>query len=387
MNVYGYKELQVNRSQPTFSLSQNNGTVSISNKTGLSDYAYFQADSNPGTSGANSCSKDNTSSSNWTTDSDGSIASIADNKWICFRAKKTSTGVYGYAKLQVDLSEPSFTLTQDGDTVKITSKTGLSDYAYFETSNTSDPGTTGATSCSKDNTAASNWTTDADGSITVANTGRWICFRAKKTSTGVYGYAKLQVDLSQPIFSLSQNNGTVSISNKTGLSDYAYFQADSNPGTSGANSCSKDNTSSSNWTTDSDGSIASIADNKWICFRAKKTSTGVNGYSKLEVDLSQPSFSLSQNNTIVAIADKTGLSDYAYFETSNTSDPGTTGATSCSKDNTAAANWTTDADGSITVANNGRWICFRAKKTSTGVYGYAKLQVDLSQSQFHPNPR
>ena len=270
----------------------------MSTTTGLSGIGYFEASSEPPATGSTSCSDDKTTG--WTADSDGSISDVEDNKWICFRAKN-SLGVYGYAKLEVDLSKPNFSLTQTNDTVAMSTTTGLSDIGYFEAS--SEPPATGSTSCSDDKTTG--WTADSDGSISDVEANKWICFRAKN-SLNVYGYAKLQVDLTKPSFSLSQEGDTVAMSTTTGLSGIGYFEATSEPPATGSTSCSDDKTTG--WTADVDGSISDVEDNKWICFRAKNA-RNIYGYAKLQVDLTKPSFSLSQEGDTVAIVDTTtGLS-------------------------------------------------------------------------------
>ena len=366
LGVYGYAKLQVDLTKPSFTLTQDNDTVAMSTTTNLSGIGYFEASSEPPTTGATSCSDDKTTG--WTADSDGSIADVEDNKWICFRAKNTR-GVYGYAQLEVDLTPPSFSLSQDNDTVAMSTTTNLSSIGYFQAN--SEPPSTGATSCSDDKTTG--WTADADGSIDDVEDNKWICFRAKN-NLGVYGYAQLEVDLTPPSFSLSQDNTTVAMSTTTNLSGIGYFQANSEPPSTGATSCSDDKTTG--WTADSDGAISGIADNKWICFRAKNN-LGVYGYAKLEVDLTPPSFSLSQDNDTVAMSTTSNLTGIGYFEAS--SEPPTTGATSCSDDKTSG--WTADADGSIDDIENDQWVCFRAKN-NLGVYGYAKLEVDLTKPSF-----
>ena len=227
-----FAQFQIDLTRPSFSLSQDRTTVAMSATSGLSGIGYFEASSEPPTTGASSCSDDKTSG--WTADADGSITGVADNKWICFRAKNT-IGVYGYAKLQVDLSKPSFTLSQDNTTVAMSTISNLTDIGYFQAD--SEPPTTGDSSCSDEKTTG--WTADGDGSITGFADKKWVCFRAKN-ALNVYGYAKLQVDLSRPSFTLSQDNTTVAISAKSGLSDFAYFQANSDPPTTGATSCSDD---------------------------------------------------------------------------------------------------------------------------------------------------
>ena len=366
LSIYGYARLQVNLTKPSFTLSQNNTTVAMSTTANLADIGYFQANSQPPTTGAASCSDSKTTG--WTPDSDGSITNVPDNKWICFRAKN-NLGVYGYAKLEVDLTRPSFTLSQDDDTVAMSTTTNLSDIGYFQSN--LEPPTTGPTSCSDDKTTG--WSSDADGSISGIADNKWICFRAKN-SLNVYGYAKLKVDLTRPSFTLSQDNDTVAMSTTANLSDIGYFEASSEPPTTGATSCSDDKTTG--WSSDADGSIADVEDNKWICFRAKND-LGIYGYAKLEVDLTKPSFTLSQDNDTVAMSTTTNLSSIGYFQANL--EPPTIGSTSCSDHKTTG--WSSDADGSISGIAHNKWICFRAKN-NLGVYGYAKIGVDLSKPSF-----
>ena len=109
---------------------------------------------------------------------------LDDGKWVCFRTQNHSQ-LHSYIKLQIDLTEPSFTLIQVVAKVGISSLTGLSDYGYFQAD--SDPGTTDTSSCSKNNTI-STWTASTTGTTkTDIVHGKWICFRAKNTK-GVYGY-------------------------------------------------------------------------------------------------------------------------------------------------------------------------------------------------------
>ena len=95
---------------PTFTLTQDNKTVSITDTTGLSGFSYFTATSNP------NCTSGKTTG--WTTDADGSISdadtgvTISDGTWVCFKAKNV-TNDYGYAELEVDLTKPVITVSQD----------------------------------------------------------------------------------------------------------------------------------------------------------------------------------------------------------------------------------------------------------------------------------
>ena len=352
LGVYGYAELQIDRTKPSFTLNQDNTTISMSTTTGLSDIGYFEASSEPPATGATSCSDDKTSG--WTADADGSISGVANNKWICFRGKN-DLGVYGYAKRQVNRSKPSFTLSQDDQTVSMSTTTGLSGIGYFEAS--SEPPSTGATSCSDDKTTG--WTADSDGSIDSIADNKWICFRGKN-DLGVYGYAKLQVDLTKPSLTLAQASQTVTASG-TGLSDFQYLTSATNP------DCDADDTYGNT------GKVASsITYTHWVCFKAKN-SLGVYGFAELQVNSSTPNKTITQSDTKLTLtqnndsvtASGTGLSGWAYLTSS--SDP------DCDGD--ASYTGSTQTASSI---SDGHWVCFKAKDSSNA-WSYAELQVDLTQ--------
>ena len=93
---------------PVFTLTQNDTTVYITTTTGLSDFQYFEATSDP------DCSPSKTTG--WSTDADGSVAGLDDDDWICFKAKNSSN-TYGYAELEVDLTKPDINVVQDWDSV------------------------------------------------------------------------------------------------------------------------------------------------------------------------------------------------------------------------------------------------------------------------------
>ena len=330
--VWGYAKKQIDLTTPTITLTQNNNTITASG-TGLTDFAYFV------TTNSTSPTCDSTKTTGWT---DGSTTSaMTDDHWACFKAKN-SNQVWGYAKKQIDLTTPTITLTQNNNTITA-SGTGLTDFAYFVTTNSTSP------TC--DSTKTTGWT---DGSTTSAMTDDyWACFKAKN-SNQVWGYAKKQIDLTTPTITLTQNNNTITASG-TGLSGQAYFTSSSNP------TC--DSTKTTGWT---DGSTTSaMTDDYWACFKAKN-SNQVWGYAKKQIDLTAPTITLTQNNNTIT-ASGTGLTDFAYFVTTNSTSP------TC--DSTKTTGWT---DGSTTPAmTDDYWACFKAKN-SNQVWGYAKKQIDLT---------
>ena len=71
-----------------------------------------------------------TKTTGWTAgDSAVNDLTMMDNQWVCFKAKN-SKGVYGYAKLQTDLTRPVVTLTQNNSTITA-SGDDLTDFKYY----------------------------------------------------------------------------------------------------------------------------------------------------------------------------------------------------------------------------------------------------------------
>ena len=244
------------------------------------------------------------------------------------------------------LIRPTITLTQDNDTVSA-STDGLSGHQYF--TDTSDP------DCSDD---YQQWSSaDIGASKSGLTDDIWICFRAQN-SEGVYGFAELQVDLTLPPLTLTQNNDSV-MSAGTNLTGYEYFHGSADP------NCDADDTYTGT------GSTASnIPDTDWVCFKAKNK-LGVYGYAKLQVDLTQPSISLTQKNDSV-IATPSSLTGHKYFSDSDDPD--------CDADDTY-----TESGNTANNIANGHWVCFKARN-NLNVYGYAKLQVDLTQPKIKLTP-
>ena len=183
----GYGKILVNLSTPALTLTQDNTSVSASG-SGLSGFEYFDSGStDPDCDGDDSFDSTGTTASN-----------LDDNDWVCFKAKN-SLGVYGYAKLQVDLTAPTITLTQNGSTVSAPT-TNLSDHKYF----------TASTDPTCDSTAS--WSTATSGtSVSSVADAHWVCFRAKNNH-GVYGYAELQVSLTAPIITIVQDQNSLDAS-------------------------------------------------------------------------------------------------------------------------------------------------------------------------------
>ena len=165
------------------------------------------------TTTAPSCNASNSSLFGASSASANSVTvNSADNdKWLCFRAKN-SANTYGYVKQQIDFDAPTLTLTQVGTTVNATGSS-LFDYRYFV--GDADP------DCSATNGTAT-WENGSSASGLQDN--QWVCFKALKSS-GISGYAELEVDLTAPTLTLNQSGTSISVSG-TNLSGAAYFKID-----------------------------------------------------------------------------------------------------------------------------------------------------------------
>ena len=340
---HGYGSIQVNLSAPTLTLTQNNTTVTATG-TGLTGFAYFKSSSDP------TCDATNTTAT-WTTGT--SATSLDDNDWVCFKAKN-SLGVYGYGKIEVDLTAPVITISQDQDSVDATatvsgSTINSSTWAHSTPSST-DPTCSSATY----NTAGSSENTH---SITSADNDDYICFQVK-SALGVPGYKKYQVDYNPPTVSITQNGSTL-----TATSSASDLPTTPDWKSSGPHNSNP--TCSSTTFSGSGSTLSGAANGKHYCFRVTDKA-GNNGYGSILVNLSAPTITLTQNNTTVT-ATGTSLTGFAYFD-NGTTDP------TCDATNTTAT-WTTGT--SATALDDNDWVCFRAKN-SLGVYGYGKIEVDLT---------
>ena len=326
---------------PALTLTQDNTTVTVTSADGstLTDYKYFTQASKPTNCGL-------AKTSGWT--SGTSVTNLSHNTWVCFAAKD-NTNIYGFGLLQVDLTKPTITLTQDYKTVTATG-TNLSDYKYFV--QTTNP------TC--DATKTTGWTSGT--SKTNLGHGNWICFTAKN-NLGVYGFAEVMVNLTQPTITLTQDGQTVSATGNS-LSDYKYFTSTTNP------TC--DISKTTGWT--SGTSKGSLADDAWICFTAKNN-LGVYGFAELEVDLTAPVVSTTQNQTK---AQATATTTNGTIKTGSwTHYKSATNPNNCSSITYTIPEHRNNKSMTITSADNNKYYCFRVKN-SRGIYGYGGGQIDYN---------
>ena len=339
----GYGEILVNLSAPTLTLTQDNTTVTATG-TDLTGFAYFDNGTTDPT-----CDATNTTAT-WTTGT--SATALDDNDWVCFKAKN-SLGVYGYGKIEVDLTAPVITISQDQDSVDaaatVSGSTINSSTWAHSTPSSTDPTCSSATY----NTAGSS---ENSHSITSADNDEYICFQVK-SSLGVPGYKKYQVDYNPPTVSVSQNGSTLTATSSA--SDLPTTPDWQQAGPHDASDCDSSTTGFSSGST-----VTSASGGKYYCFRVTDKA-GNHGYGEILVNLSAPTLTLTQDNTTVT-ATGTGLTGFAYFKSS--SDP------TCDSSNTSS---TYTSGTSATSMTDDQWVCFKAKN-SLGVYGYAELEVDLT---------
>ena len=341
---HGYGSILVNLSAPTLTLTQNNTTVTATG-TGLTGFAYFDNGTTDPT-----CDATNTTAT-WTTGT--SATALDDNDWVCFKAKN-SLGVYGYGKIEVDLTAPVITISQDQDSVDATATVSGSTINSSTWAHSTPSSTDPTCSSASYNTAGSS---ENSHSITSADNDEYVCFTVK-SALGVPGYKKYQVDYNAPSVSITQNGSTLTAtSSATDLPTTPDWKS------SGPHNSSP--TCSSTTFSGSGSTLSGAANGKHYCFRVTDKA-GNHGYGSIQVNLSAPTLTLTQNNTTVT-ATGTGLSGFAYFD-NGTTDP------TCDATNTTAT-WTTGT--SATALDDNDWVCFKAKN-SLGVYGYGKIEVDLT---------
>ena len=340
---YGYGKILVDLTPPTISLTQNNTTVSATGSS-LTNYAYFKSSTNP------NCSS--TKTTGWSSGS--SATSMTHNQWVCFRAKN-NRGVYGYAEVKVNLTAPVITITQDQDSVDATATMAgtptIKSSTWAHTSFRSSSSLTCSSTSYQTSGSSENTIT-----ITSTNNNKYVCFRVKN-NLGVPGYKRHQIDYNAPVVTVTQNNTTLTAATTATdlVSSGAWHHSD--PQTTNPN-CA-------NLTTWTSGSTKTNgADTKYYCFRALDKH-GNYGYGKIRVNLTPPPITLTQDNTTVS-ATGSSLTNYAFFDN---------GQTNPTCDATKTTGWTTGT--SATGLDDNDWVCFKAKN-SLGVYGFAKLQVDLT---------
>ena len=327
-------------------LTQDNDSVTASG-SGLSGWAYLTSSSNP------DCDGDATYGSTGST-----ASSISDGHWVCFKAKDSSN-VWSYAELQVDLTQPSLTLSQANDKIKATG-TNLSGYEYFSQSGNPD--------CDKDDTFTGSGQTT--GTITH---NYWVCFKAKN-GLGVYGYAELRINRTKPSFTLIQEGAKVKIADKTNLRSFAYFVSNSDP-----SDCSDSKTTG--WVSSSTGiTQTNMTNGRYVCFKAAN-GLGVFGYAKLQVELAEPELQItlstpippelktpvleiSQNGNSVSLSGQDLINVYHFISETEPV---------CDETNTTAL-WQEGL--AIQDLSDGTWVCFKAQSLS-GLWTYVKHRVNL----------
>ena len=341
----GYGGLTVDLTAPALTLTQTGSSVSATGNN-LTGYGYFKS-----ASPHNSPTCD----SSGTYTSGTSATNLVDTQWVCFRAKN-SVGVYGYAKLQVDLSTPTITITQDQDSLDASASapTGTtlvtSTWAHSSAVRDSSP------TCSSEiyDTTGSDQNTFA---ITSTDNDQYLCFKIQN-NLGVWGYAQAQIDYNAPVVTVTQDNTTLTAASvATDLPVTPVWKRSA--GLDTTTTCD----SSVTYNTSSH-TVTSATDNKRYCFRVTDKAGNI-GYGGLTVNLTAPALTLTQTGSSVS-ATGNNLTGYGYFKSASPHNSPTCDSSGTYTSGTSATN----------LVDN-QWVCFRAKN-SVGVYGYAKLQVDLS---------
>ena len=181
---------------------------------------------------------------------------------------------------------PIIKLIQKSDNIvafaKSTSGTIIDDsWQNFKTNNSTAP------NCDSQDIFGAASSTSRSVFTTVSENSYWVCFRVKD-SNNVYGYAKRQIYISAGVIVFTQNNNTVTASG-VGLSNFAYSTSSNIP------ICNASNNS----VTYTNGSfVTGLADNHWVCFKAKNSSN-VWQYAKYRVDLSSSSLEVQATSKAV----------------------------------------------------------------------------------------
>ena len=346
----------VDPTPPTLTLTQDDNTVTASGDN-LSDFAYFASKADP------TC--DSTNQATYT--SSQTAYNLEDDHWVCFKAKNNNQ-VYGWAKLQVDLTAPIVVISQDQDSVDASSLITSESWQNFKTNDKTKP------YCDHGDTFGTASSNAKSISITSSDNNRWVCFRVKNNK-GVYGYAKHQIDYNPPTITITRNdNNLTASSTDPDLPDKPVWKK---AGPHNLSDCDSDTTLTNGQT------IVNAIAGKYYCFSVADKYGNV-GYKEIklpgtpivvnqtptniqpppETKPTRPTINLTQNNDTVT-ASGNNLSDFAYFI--KNSNP------TC--DSTNQTNYTSSQI--ATGLKDDQWVCFKAKDRNN-VYGWAKLQVDLT---------
>ena len=356
-DTYTYIKKQIIYGPPSLSLTQDSTTVTASGDN-LSEFSFFDSGpTNP------TCSSSNTTAT-WTTGS--SATGLDDNDWVCFRAKN-SIEIYGYAKVQVDLTTPVISLSQDQDSVDAAAT--MAGVPTIDSSSWAH--TTPSSSNPTCSSASYNPAGSSENSVSITNptdNNKYVCFKVLN-SVNVPAYRKLRIDFNRPAITVTRSGSTL-----TAASSASDLPA--TPVWHHTAALSSRPTCSEAVYSNSGNTVAGVSHGQHYCFRVTDKA-GNHGYGQIQVDLSAPqpkpisipaqapNLSLSQNNTTVTVSGS-GLSGFAFFVAA--------GPPACNSTNTTAI-WT--AGSSAIGLDDNDWVCFRAQNRF-GVYGFAKVQVDLT---------
>ena len=354
--VYGYGKIFVNSRVPNISISytKDKATASASGVV-ASSWQNFKS----GGSGAPRCDSSASYSSASSSGNEISLSGVADDeKWVCFRVKKTVSGTdyYGYSWIQLDLARPGLTLTQNLKKVQLTNTSGLSGIGYFSSSgkpaNCSDSKTTG-------------WTT---GTTTTDQTiGHWVCFRGKNAK-GIYGYSLFQLKQLTPEITISQTptKATAQATTPPGSTIVAASWKNFITTTTTEPTCDGNDTYTNTGSSAKEISLTKTTDDgKWVCFQVKNN-TGLFAYKKLKIDLGSPAvYSYQSGLSLRAYSYAADLPASPVWQYAG---PKTT-APDCSSLTTG---WSNGAI--VNNPTNGKHYCFRLAD-GIGNYGYDSIKA------------
>ena len=362
LGVYSYAEWTIDFTAPTVTVAQNGSTLTASATdagVGLGASPVFKH-----TAALNTTAICNSSQTYGT--SAKTITNATTNKRYCFSVKDQA-GNTGYGGVNVNLTAPVISLTQDQNSVDATATMAgdpTIDTASWAHSDvlTSDPTCSEATY----NTAGSSENTAP---VDSGDDGDYICFKVAN-SLGVYSYAEWTIDFTAPTVTVAQNGSTLTASATdagVGLGASPVFKH-----TAALNTTATCNSSQTYGT--SAKTITNATTNKRYCFSVKDQA-GNTGYGGVNVNLTAPVISLTQDqNSVDATATMAGdpTIDTASWAHSDvlTSDPTCSEATY----NTAGSSENTAP---VDSGDDGDYICFKVAN-SLGVYSYAEWTIDFT---------
>ena len=375
LDVYGYKEYQVDLTQPTLILTHNNNrTITASGADSPQDYRYYLYRER------HVCGGDLfITPLIWNHGS--TTSTLQAGQWVCFAAKNR-LGVWGYAETVADFRAPVLTITQDADSLDASATaptdTTLADSSWAHSGFLDSSPTCSDTSITYETAGSS----EDKVAITSSNNGQWVCFKVKN-NLGVYGYKEHQIDFSPPVITITQDQDSLAASATVSVgtlvdSSWAHSDfLDTSP------TCADNSITYQTAGADEDKvAITSSHNGKWVCFKVKNN-FNIYGYASIRItyatppattvvitapslDLTAPQLVLQQKNDTVA-ASGSNLSGFKYFVSNDNPD--------CSQANRQALY---NSGALATGLLDRQWVCFSAQYKE-GVWVYKKLLVDLSR--------